>query len=90
MIDEIEKIIDEEIRPYISSHGGNIQFINFSDGIVEVKIYGRCCNCPSLNITLHEVIREKLLRVNGVRNVMLSEIISNKTLEFAKKLLRIE
>lgn len=87
---KIEKVINEEIRPYMYSHGGNVEFLNFNEGIVELKIHGKCCNCPTLNITLEDVVKEKLLKVQGVKHIVLSQMISNETLDFAKKLLRIE
>ena len=29
-MDKIEKFLDREIRPYLKSHGGNIEIINYS------------------------------------------------------------
>lgn len=59
MDDEILEII-EKMRPYMNSHGGDIEFIKFEDGIVYVKITGFCSTCPYQSATLQDGLLEAL------------------------------
>ncbi len=53
-----EKIIEviEEMRPYLNSDGGDIEFIKYEDGIVYVKLTGACSGCVHRNETITNVI----------------------------------
>ncbi len=71
--DEISKqiisILDEYIKPAVSSDGGNIVFDSYDpkEKIVKVILQGACSGCPSSTITLK----------NGIENI-LKEMMSNK------------
>ncbi|WP_241761561.1 NifU family protein, partial [Fusobacterium nucleatum] len=47
-MDKIEKFLDKEIRPYLKSHGGDIEIINYSIEKKELnlRLKGQCCVCP--------------------------------------------
>jgi Fe-S cluster biogenesis protein NfuA len=66
---EIVKIIDDYIKPAVSSDGGNILFdtYNEEDKSVHVILQGACSGCPSSTITLK----------NGIEN-MLKEMLPGK------------
>ena len=52
---QIEKQINEvldNIRPYLNSDGGDIEFIKYEDNIVFVKLSGACGCCPHQNDTI--------------------------------------
>ncbi|MFP5353205.1 MAG: NifU family protein [Actinomycetota bacterium] len=53
----------EEIRPYIESHGGSVEILDASGGIVQVKLAGACSGCTASAVTLTEGI-ETALRDN--------------------------
>ena len=55
------KAIIETIRPYLIDDGGDIEFINFEDGIVYIRLLGACSNCSMIDITLKEGIEEALV-----------------------------
>ena len=55
------KTIIETIRPYLIDDGGDIEFINFEDGIVYIRLLGACSNCSMIDITLKEGIEEALV-----------------------------
>ena len=44
----------------MNSHGGDIEFIKFEDGIVYVKITGFCSTCPYQSATLQDGLLEAL------------------------------
>ena len=48
---EIEKALDE-IRPYLQSDGGNIEFVSIEDDIVKVRLLGNCIGCSVNQMTL--------------------------------------
>lgn len=72
-LDEISKkivsILDEYIKPAVSSDGGNILFDSYDSEkkLVKVILQGACSGCPSSTITLK----------NGIEN-MLKEMLGDK------------
>lgn len=57
-----EKIEDamERLRPFIQRDGGDVEFVDFEDGIVYVRLLGNCAHCPSSYITLKGGIEQFL------------------------------
>src|SRR3954467_10122428 len=47
----------DRVRPYLHSHGGNVELIAISDGIVRLKLIGSCNGCPSSSVTLKTAIQ---------------------------------
>jgi len=72
-LDDISKqiisILDEYIKPAVSSDGGNILFDSYDPDkkLVKVVLQGACSGCPSSTVTLK----------NGIEN-MLKEMLSDK------------
>ena len=60
-VDAILTAIDEDVRPYVESHGGRIEFVHFVMGSVGIRLSGACRGCSALNITLKFGI-ERMLR----------------------------
>ena len=76
MIHDLEnKIIEiiDELKPFLISDGGTLEFIKYEDGIVYVKLGGACENCAFLDITLKDGIEEMIINeipeVKEVRNI---------------------
>ena len=57
---KIEKILNEKIRPAVAKDGGDIKFIEFSNGIVKVQLQGSCSGCPSSTMTLKQGVQNLL------------------------------
>ncbi|NLM62739.1 MAG: NifU family protein [Mollicutes bacterium] len=72
MEEKVIKIIDE-IRPFLMSDGGNIEFIKLEDNIVYIKLLGTCSGCQMVNITLKEVIetaiKNEIPEIKEVKNI---------------------
>ena len=51
-----------EIRPLAASHGGAIEVVRISDGVVEVRLEGTCDGCPSSAATLTHGVEAALRR----------------------------
>ena len=59
MIERIQKVLDE-IRPALQADGGDVEFIDYSDGIVHVRMQGACGSCPMSVMTLKQGIEARL------------------------------
>ena len=76
---KIVALLDQYIRPAVSSDGGNIEFVSYDKETHKVKVVlqGACNGCPSSRITLKQgiegLLREQLkddkLTVEAVDNV---------------------
>jgi Fe-S cluster biogenesis protein NfuA len=61
VIAQIVELLDKRIRPAVAMDGGDIQFVDFQDGIVMLQMRGACAGCPSSTLTLKSGI-ENMLR----------------------------
>lgn len=48
----------DEVRPYLESHGGDVQFLGIEGDVVRVRLEGSCDGCPSSTMTLKLAIEE--------------------------------
>lgn len=89
MLDLIEKVIEEDIRPYINRHYGDIKLLDFKDGIAEIKLMGQCSGCPSASYTVEDIIEERLKeKLPEVKKVVLINGISEELMEMVRNILR--
>jgi Fe-S cluster biogenesis protein NfuA len=71
ILDRIERTIDT-LRPYIASHRGSVEVIDFDagEGILLVRLGGTCHGCAASTITLRQGIESRLrAMVPEVRHV---------------------
>ena len=57
--DRIRRVL-ELIRPSIQADGGDLEYVGFRDGIVQVRLHGACVGCPSSELTLQMGIEQNL------------------------------
>jgi Fe-S cluster biogenesis protein NfuA/nitrite reductase/ring-hydroxylating ferredoxin subunit len=50
----------EEVRPYLRSHGGNVELLGVEDGVARLRMQGSCSGCPSSTVTLRLAIEEAI------------------------------
>lgn len=50
----------EEVRPYLQSHGGNVELLGVEDGVARLRMQGSCDGCPSSAMTLKLAIEEAI------------------------------
>ncbi len=50
----------DAIRPYIASHGGAVDVLDVSDGVVRLRMTGACSGCTASAVTLQEGVAEAL------------------------------
>lgn len=60
MIDKINKIIEDEVKPQLALHDGDIEVIKVENGIVQIKFLGACTGCPSAKFTIEDVVEKAL------------------------------
>lgn len=42
----------EKVKPYLASHGGDVELLGISEGVVQLRLQGTCKGCPSSAETL--------------------------------------
>ena len=50
----------DEVRPYLESHGGNVQLLEIEQETVRVRLQGSCSGCPSSTMTLKLAIENAI------------------------------
>lgn len=53
----------DEVRPYLKSHGGNVELIGVDDGVARLRLEGSCNGCAASAITLKNTIEEAINKV---------------------------
>ena len=67
--EEIKKVI-HKLRPYLQRDGGDIEYVDFKDGIVYVRMLGACAGCTMIDDTLKDGVEQILMEeVPGVLEV---------------------
>jgi len=85
---EIERILNENIRPSLSQHGGDIQLMDYRDGIVTVRLAGHCANCPSASLTTQYLVKARLQEeLPEIMDVRLDERVDPELLAQARQIL---
>lgn len=52
----------DKVRPYLDSHGGNVELIGVEEGVVRLRLQGSCKSCPSSSMTLKLAIEEAIMK----------------------------
>jgi Fe-S cluster biogenesis protein NfuA len=50
-ISQVEAALNK-VRPTLIADGGNVEFVDFKDGIVQVRLTGACGTCPMAPLTM--------------------------------------
>ena len=73
-MEDTVKLIKEtldKVRPFINRDGGDIEFVDFIDGIVYVNMKGACADCIMIDSTLSDgieiILKEEVPGVIGVK-----------------------
>jgi Fe-S cluster biogenesis protein NfuA len=49
-----------EVRPYLHSHGGDMEVVHLEDGVVRLKLHGSCDGCTASDATIIEQVEAAL------------------------------
>ncbi|MBQ9156713.1 MAG: NifU family protein [Eubacterium sp.] len=81
-------LIENQIRPSIQNHGGNIEYVGYNNGNVTVRLTGQCARCPSANLSTRYYIKDVLSSaLPYVREVTLDEKVDDELLAQARAIL---
>ena len=50
----------ERTRPFLHSHGGDVELLGVADGVVNLRLAGSCRSCPSSTMTLKLAIEQAI------------------------------
>ena len=88
MLQQIEEILNERVRPRLALHGGDIRSLSCEDGVYRFRLLGQCSGCPSAGLTTESLIREELMSgVSGLKDVVLVQEVGEDLLAQARMLL---
>jgi Fe-S cluster biogenesis protein NfuA len=51
-----------DVRPYLESHGGDVELLGVEEGVARLRLQGTCNGCPSSTATLKHAIDDAILR----------------------------
>ena len=50
----------DRVRPYMESHGGDVELLGIEDGIARLRLQGSCSSCQASSATLELAVRQAL------------------------------
>src|SRR6476659_1159187 len=59
LADRVDRAL-EHVRPYMESHGGNVELLSLSDGVARLRLEGSCSDCSASAVTLELAIKQAL------------------------------
>ena len=87
MLEQIEKILNEHVRPQLLLHGGGIESVSYEDGVYAFRLLGQCAGCLSAYLTTEELIRTELMEaLPDLKDVVLRQSVSDDLLAQAMHL----
>ena len=89
MLERIELVLDEKVRPALRTHDGDIKVVRVEDGVLYFRMLGQCSNCPSAVVTAEELVAPPILEaIPELRQVVLDTTVSDELWQDAMELLR--
>jgi Fe-S cluster biogenesis protein NfuA/nitrite reductase/ring-hydroxylating ferredoxin subunit len=53
----------EQVRPYMESHGGDVELLSLEEGVARISLRGSCSDCAASAVTLELAIKQALEEV---------------------------
>jgi Fe-S cluster biogenesis protein NfuA/nitrite reductase/ring-hydroxylating ferredoxin subunit len=57
--ERVQRALDS-VRPYMDSHGGNVELLSLQDGVARIRLQGSCSDCSASSVTLELAIKQAL------------------------------
>ena len=72
MEEQVKRVLNQDVKPYLKSHGGDVKLLSVSDdGVVKLKLTGACGGCPMAQMTLKGFVEKALkTKIPGVNKVV--------------------
>jgi Fe-S cluster biogenesis protein NfuA len=51
----------DDVRPALRGHGGDVQLVSVTDGVVRLRLEGNCHGCPSSVVTMRQTVEEAIV-----------------------------
>lgn len=88
MINKLEALLDERVRPHLRAHGGDAEILSYEDGVLHLRLLGQCSTCPAAIMTNETLIEAELKSaVPELIRVSLQQEVSPDLLAEAKRLM---
>ena len=58
-VEELQAALDS-VRPYMESHGGNVELLSLEHGVARIHLQGSCSDCSASSVTLELAIKQAL------------------------------
>jgi Fe-S cluster biogenesis protein NfuA/nitrite reductase/ring-hydroxylating ferredoxin subunit len=57
--ERVQRALDS-VRPYMDSHGGNVELLSMENGVARIRLQGSCSDCSASSVTLELAIKQAL------------------------------
>ena len=89
LLEQIEAVLEEQVRPLLRSHGGELRLEGYDDGVVSITLLGACVGCPSAELSTRGLIEGFLCAaLPEVRRVEVVHLVDRALLDFARQLMQ--
>lgn len=87
--EDIEKLLDEKVRPGLALHGGNISIEEYKAGVLYVRLLGNCSGCLSADSTMEELVQNEVRSAfPDIKEVSLVTGVSDELISQARDILK--
>lgn len=73
MIRKLENLFDEQVRPALAAHGGDVEIVDLDNDILYLRLQGGCQGCSSSAATLKQgiatLVKQKFPSIKEVIDV---------------------
>ena len=74
---QVDRVLDE-MRPYIHSHGGEVNVLEVTkEGIARLQMVGSCNGCPmsmlTMRLGIERLLKEKVPQLKGAESVLVDD-----------------
>ena len=60
IIEQIKELIETHVKPGVAGHGGNIEFVSYTSGHLQLELQGACSGCAGSTATLKYGVEEMI------------------------------
>lgn len=88
-VENVERLLEEQVRPSLALHSGDIQVVELADGILKVRFLGQCSGCPSASLTMEELVDAQLKEAfPELKQAVLVTGVSDELIAQARELMK--
>lgn len=88
---EVERVLNDKVRPLLAAHGGAVRLADCADGTVFLELLGSCAGCPSADLSTRAMIEDTLRNaIPDVKKVELVHLVDPELLTMTRRLLGVD